>query len=269
KIKIYKSLPIKRSFSNYIKGLISFFITLRKINPDIIIQRSAGVTTGLSSIYCLLFKKKFIYSISSDSNVNGKDEKKILGKLFKFGFDYANYIVAQNYTQIKEIRKRKRNYKHNTFVIKNGIEIENEINQIKETILWVGRAIKLKRPEIFLKLAKLFPIERFVMICTKKDDVSYWNSIRKKAQKISNVVFYEYIPFNLIENFFKESKIFINTSIYEGFPNTFIQALKYKTPILSLNVNPDNILKKYKIGFSCNDDYNKLINNLSTLLEDS
>ena len=61
--------------------------------------------------------------------------------------------------------------------------------------------------------------------------------------------------------------VLVNTSLYEGFPNTFIQALKNKTPILSLNVNPDDFLTKNEIGFFCRNDFTQMENNLKLLLQ--
>ena len=43
-----------------------------------------------------------------------------------------------------------------------------------------------------------------------------------------------------------KSKILINTSSFEGFPNTFVQAWANGVPVISLKVDPDNIIKKKK-----------------------
>lgn len=78
--------------------------------------------------------------------------------------------------------------------------------------------------------------------------------------------FIEYIPFSEIDQLFNKSKILINTSIFEGFPNTFIQSLKNKTPVISLNVNPDDFLIKNKRGFCCNNNFEKIAFYLRKLL---
>lgn len=268
-IKLFKVLPTKRKIFNYFKGFISFFITLMKINPDVVIQRSSSITTGLCALYCVIFKKTFIFSIANEPNVNGDDEKGFFGKFYKYGLENATFIIAQNQDQINKLQLYKKKKILNIKIINSGYKIANETNENRKNILWVGRAVEWKRPEIFIALAQKFPNEKFIMICTKYEDKNYWKSIKSKASEILNLKFIEFVPFHKINDYFKLSKIFINTSKYEGFPNTFIQALKNETPIISLNVNPDNFLIRKKIGFFCNDDFTKLEENLSLLLNNN
>lgn len=271
KIKLYqvlpiKILPIRRTFFNIISSIIKFFIILNKIDPDIIIQRTAGFATALCALYCRIFRKKFVYSISSNTNVNGEDTKGIYGKLYVFGLSQASYIVAQSLEQIKILEKWQNRKFSNISVIKSGYHITASNYGIKNTILWVARAERLKRPEFFLELAENFPNQQFVMICNKSREIEYWKEIKKKADKIPNLVFVPFVLFEEINKYFINSKVFINTSTYEGFPNTFIQAIKNKTPILSLDINPDNFLTKHKCGIVCNNNFKQMVYNLDLFL---
>ncbi len=265
-LNLYISLPTKKTFINKIKSVINFFLTLFQMNPDVLIQRGGSVLTGLCALYSKIFKKIFIFSIAHRNDVIKNGKQGLIRLSHWYGINNADYIIAQNHEQIQEYEDWKKRKIPNITVIKSGYEIKSYEIKKKKYVLWVSRADRWKRPELFLKLTKLLPKEKFIMICSKGGDILYWESI-KKASSISNLKFLNFIPFHKIDRYFKEAKIFINTSINEGFPNTFIQAFKNKTPVISLNVNPDEILTKNKIGIFCHDDLKKMEFSINQLLE--
>ncbi len=265
-IKVHIIIPRNRNAIIPIKKYILLLLKLIKLKPDIIIQRTATPKSGIIAFYCKIFKKKFVYSIASDYDVNGVSAKGILGNLYKFGLTRASYIIAQSINQIKILEKWQNRKFFNISVIKSGYHIIPTNLEKKNTVLWVGRATRGKRPEIYLKIAKFFPNQTFIMICNKGKNIEYWKKIKEEACKIPNLIFIPAVLFEKINEYFNRAKVFINTSISEGFPNTFIQASKNKTPILSLNVNPDKFITKYECGFVCNNKFKKMVNNLEILL---
>ena len=271
KIKIYKVLPLKRSSINYFKFSLNFFFYLHKINPDIVIQRAISITTGLAAFYCKLFNKKFIYSIANKPDVEDSIKKGVMYKIFRFGLRNADFIVAQNNEQMKLLHELGYKSSSQALILKSGYPIINkeEATISKLDILWVGRAVNWKRPELFLKLALIFKNRSFTMICSKYINQEYWEDLKNLSEKISNLKFIEFVKFSEIDNYFKKAKVYINTSIYEGFPNTFLQAFKYGTPVISLNVNPNNIFDKYNIGYYCNNNFDLLKEKLYELMQNS
>jgi glycosyltransferase involved in cell wall biosynthesis len=265
-IDIYVSIPAKSSKKNYLKGFLFLILTLIKINPDVVIKRMGGAISFLLALYCKIFRKKFIFSIAHEDDVSKKGFSKLIQPLHDFVLNSANLTIAQNKEQIQTLVDWKNKIK-NVKLIKSGYKISNVEFKNKSYILWVGRSIKWKHPEIFLKLAKKFPNEMFVMIC-QSFNKKLFSWIKVQAKKINNVRFFEFVPFQKINRYFSEAKIFINTSSKEGFPNTFIQAAKNSTPIISLNVNPDNFIKRYECGFFCNGNMLKLEKYLRNLLND-
>ena len=106
------------------------------------------------------------------------------------------------------------------------------------------------------------------MICKRATDDRIYEHLITRAKQIKNLVFIPRVPFNQIHEYFQRAKVFVNTSNYEGFPNTFIQACKSATAILTLNVNPDSFLDKHNCGISCNGDWQRFVDSLRSLLEE-
>jgi glycosyltransferase involved in cell wall biosynthesis len=87
-----------------------------------------------------------------------------------------------------------------------------------------------------------------------------------EAGKIPNLQFIKHVPFNQIDNFFRRAKVFVSTAAAEGYPNTFINACKCATAILSFSVNPDGFLDKYHCGLCANGGQDLFFRTLKDLL---
>ena len=94
-----------------------------------------------------------------------------------------------------------------------------------------------------------------------------YDEIMATARKLPNLRFHGFIPSQRVDECFKRSSIFVNTSRIEGFPITFIQAWAHYVPVISLNVDPDRIIQNEKLGF-CSGTFEQLVSDVITLLED-
>ncbi len=54
--------------------------------------------------------------------------------------------------------------------------------------------------------------------------------------------------YHQIQDHYDAARIFVNTSDWEGWPNSFIQAGLGRAALLSLDVNPDSLFQKYALG---------------------
>lgn len=248
---------------------ISLIFNIYKIKADIYIQRAAGWETFILALFCKCFRKEFVYMSAHEIDTSGEFVNKsgLLGRFYKWGLKNASLVISQNLNQKKNLKER---YNIDSPIIKSGYIIPDlPQEKQREYILWVARIVRWKNPDIFIKIAKRFPQQKFVMIGPKdKNNLKYFRKIRYKTKDVKNINFIEGVPFNEINKYFKDAKIFINTSKYEGFPNTFIQSAMHGVPILSLNVNPNNIFNKYEFGFCVQNDFEKLLNYLNRFIAD-
>ncbi len=222
-------------------------------DSDIYITEAASKYVGLLAIIEKIIKrKKFIFRLASDVDANVefyKDEKRTY-YLYKFGIRNCSLVISQSENQ-KNLLINNLNLK--SVVIKNGFFIDDNIPMdIKSFILWVSRGVPLKRPEVFLELAKKLPDKQFVIIMPGNHPIV--SKIKEAASKLDNVAFIDYVPYFEIHRYYEGALLFVNTSEYEGFPNAFIQACLGKTPILSFRVDPDDFIKKNSLGYCCNDN---------------
>lgn len=256
----------KKGYTHFLPNkLLKYMTLLQKINADIYIQRSGPLTTPIIS----LFRKKFIFSVSNEATVSS--HLKIgcfndLKNIFRiFNIKVSDCIFCQTQKQ-KELLKTNSN--EDCKVIRNIHIPSNYYSKNKSNdILWVGRLIKSKNAEEYLELAKRLPNHNFKMIGgLSYGDEDYYEEIKMRTEDLGNLEFLGHIPRDKIDRYYAESCLFINTSSREGFPNTFLESWANKTPVLSINFDPDNIITKYKLGLNSR-NMDNLVENTCKLMK--
>jgi glycosyltransferase involved in cell wall biosynthesis len=113
---------------------------------------------------------------------------------------------------------------------------------------------------MFLDLAERLSGHRCVMVVTAEEgQESLLQHIRDRAQVMPNLELHEQVPLHEIEQHFARARVFVNTSTYEGFPNTFVQAAMNGVPIVSWRVDPDRLLSQEVIGLCASGSFDRLL----------
>ena len=196
-----------------------------------------------------MFSKSYIHRVAHESEVDGTlARSSMLAKLFlKRSLVKAHGIVTQSVDQKKLLIET---FNCESTVIPNAFSLDSEIDMKRNNktgILWVGRCVPWKRPEMVFDVAEAFPNIAITMICPGEGE--YFEEIQKKAKKFINISFIKSVPFFDVQDYYNRSKIFLSTSEKEGFPNTFLQACIGGTAIISFEVDPDNFIQTNEIGF--------------------
>jgi glycosyltransferase involved in cell wall biosynthesis len=218
----------------------------RKIDAAIYCVMGVSEVTLEVAAFCKRHGRKLVILLGSDEDVSehyrpGSQVPNIggvPGGMCFAAIQHAAIIVAQTELQRKLLWER---FGKTSRLVRNPIRLDSPAcnTHAHKHVLWVGKSDSNKRPELFVQLARQFPEVTFVMIMNKSDEAVF----REVASSLpSNLRLIERVDFAASDSFYAEAIAFVNTSRFEGFPNTFLQAAKFSVPILSLQVDPDGML---------------------------
>jgi glycosyltransferase involved in cell wall biosynthesis len=227
---------------------------LKDVDSRVYIQRTAGVLTLAIALFCKVFGRKFVYMVAHDEDLMvatpawyGGGARGWLGwRLFSRGLRMSDLVIVQHEGQKEELAR---------VFGKEGV-VRPSAHLIpadgpagsRNFFLWVARCEPWKRPGIYLDIARSLPGDEFVMICPPSQDRDLFDSVRRRAGDLRNVQFHDYVPHQEMASYFRRARAFVNTSRKEGFPNTFVEAAREGTPVLSLSVDPDGVLEGHGFG---------------------
>lgn len=255
---------------NFLNKFLKIWKKLKEVDADIYFYRAGS--PGISSIFCRLNNKKLIKSIASNAEVTGEPLIKknwFMNYLLKIGnwldIKLSDKVISQSEFQKSELKKRlkiKSEKIRNVYTIPKMENIDGE----PIYILWIGTIYPAKQPSLFLKIPNHFPENKFLMI-GRVEDLELYEKIKNTLKNIPNLEFKGFIPHNKIFDIYKKAILLINTSKTEGFPNIFLEAWSCSIPVVSLNVDPDGIISKYRLGFHSK-TFEQMLNDIKKLLND-
>lgn len=248
-------------------GAYQIWKAMKHADAHIYFQETTSAGTFLASLFCRRYQRQFVYRTAHRNDCDGTYIRAhpLLGRGYRWALKNAKCVIVQNQQDRKPVKE---SIGVDSIVIRNAHELPPLNRSEKDIILWVGRSAAFKRPRLFLEMARRTSDEKFIMICQHATEDNDYNSLVEEARTISNLEFIEHVPFSDIGRYFLRAKMYVNTSNSEGFANTFVDASKAGTAILSLVVNPDNFIDKHNCGFCADDDWDDFIEKFDRLRYD-
>jgi glycosyltransferase involved in cell wall biosynthesis len=216
---------------------------LRRISPDIVFMQTAGEQVASAAVYARTSGRPFVFAGASDKDF-------VMGPLpgmpaqhtamYRWGLRAAEAVVVQNVAQLELL---KRHFHRDGHLIQNGYEEpQAQPGTFEGNVLWAATVKPLKRPDHVLALARRLRHLRFLMVGGPGVDrgaQAYFDGIAHQARGLSNLTMTGHVPFRDVGLAFDEASVCLNTSDYEGLPNTFMQAWLRGIPTLSF-VRPES-----------------------------
>ncbi len=116
----------------------------------------------------------------------------------------------------------------------------------KDMIIFLGRIESVKRGWLFCEIAKAMPEYEFYVLGKTTREKEKNSAVLEKYMNIPNLHFAGHVDGEKKQQFLKDAKILVNTSIHEALPVSFLEALSYGTVLVS-NRNPENLTSKFGI----------------------
>lgn len=238
----------------YVAAFADMRALLRSVDADVYVHTGAGIEVGAYTWICREMGKRFVYVVASTSDLD-RPYGTVTGPfrwLYPLGVRWADAVVCRTNDQRALLKTR---YRRDGVLIRTGHPMPSAHHasrrtpHVPSTILWIGRLHPVKQPERFLDLAEQMPDQPCVLIGMR--DAAHPEVARviaDRAARLSNLTLLYDVPPDRIDQHLRTAKLLVNTSVYEGFSNTFVQAAMAGVPVCSLTVDPDGLLTRQEIG---------------------
>jgi glycosyltransferase involved in cell wall biosynthesis len=244
---------------------------LRRANADIYYQNCGEYITGQVAMWCRKYNRKFVYSVASDPDCDARlpEMHKLRERvLYSYGLKHADRIIVQTRRQQEMLQT---GFGCDSVVIPMPCPGPSEseyvdsqrVRKNSHNILWLGRICEVKRPDRLLDIAQRFPELTFDFV-GPQDGTAYTQDVCERAKSIENIKLHGPAYREQVSDFYKNAKIYLCTSDFEGFPNTFLEAWSFGVPIVS-TIDPDSVINKNHIGCTA-PDVDGLVNALKELI---
>ena len=205
--------------------------------------------------FCASNNRELVFwaQMTFDANPRERTVNKLAGFLQDWGTRKADYVIAQTKDQQRCFCQ---NYGVKALHVPSICadlylpKFQKRMLSLENTpvdILWVGNSMPKKRHEVVFELARRMPDVTFALAMNNSDPVRFEHAANE-ARELTNVDFLGQVSPTEMEDWFRNTKIFLNTSSSEGFPNTFLQAWDNGIPVLSVNIDPDNLIRENELG---------------------
>ncbi len=233
-------------------GLIN---ALNRADAQLCYHNCAEYVTGQVAMWSRQRGRPFVFSVASDVDVHPDlpELSKLRERwLYRYGLRHANRIIVQTDAQRESLKSA---FGRNGDVLPMpcpgpaAIEYRQPDPPRGDTgvVLWAGRIASVKRLELLLEVARALPSVRFDVAGMPYEGDPYSQAVMAEAHAVANVNLLGTVPREEMPTRYRSASLLCCTSLYEGFPNTFIEAWSHGIPVIS-TVDPDRLLTRLGLG---------------------
>ena len=228
---------------------------LARANADLYYQNCAEAITGQVALWARRHDRRFVYSVASDPECDAT--LPILGSirervLYRYGLKRAHAIITQTHHQQQMLQS---GFGLTGTVLPMPSEVLSALplaqleahRPARAEVLWIGRLAPVKDVGLYIDVARRLPEITFHLVGGADQDRDYAESMQARAGAVANMRVHGKLDRPAVLELIRSSGVLCCTSVYEGFPNTFLEAWAHGVPVVS-TVDPDSLLTTHDLG---------------------
>jgi glycosyltransferase involved in cell wall biosynthesis len=238
----------RRGTLKRVRELVGLIRDLAALDGTVYLSRIASYHVGAVALAARLRRRRFVYSSAHVTDFDFRQVSPTLRDrlLFTLGLSLAQTIVVQTEEQVALCRAKLR---RDPVLIPNVVEPGERRSGAGDSFVWLGRAVWYKGPLAYLELARAVPEAKFVAVITPvPNDPGLLAELRATAAGIPNLELLEPRPRRELEPLYRRAVAVVNTSRFEGMPNTTLEGWARGVPALTLEHDPDGLIASHRLG---------------------
>lgn len=213
--------------------LTSVWSAMKRADADVYYQMSAGALTAFVAAFARRHGKRSVFAAAHDLDFDRAPliEYARDRLLYRWGVRTVSEVIVQTPRQQRLCRER---FGREAALINSVYADVGKPARHDGVVLWAATVKPHKQAHLFVELARRMPQFRFKLVGgADESSAAYNEAVRREGAALRNIEFTGFLPFTEADRHFDGASIFVNTSVGEGFPNTFLQAWSRGTPTVS------------------------------------
>jgi len=238
------------------ESVVNFWRAMSAFSPDLLYARLPSDFLWIIGLFARRHPgARFVYAMAHDLHCDpwtAYDYNRWFhAPIYALGLGSANVIAVQHAHQEKRLWEGLR---------RRAVDVPNLACSISQAArafgatsfdaIWVAKIRAEKQLEYFLDLAASLPDLRFALVGgfdpTIRAEIRL--AFERRLNDLPNLHFFGPQQADKVFALLKESRVLVNTSRFEGFPNTMLEAWSMGVPVASLSVDPGGVIEREHLG---------------------
>lgn len=253
-IKVFKTFQMSAGMPGLrllYPRLVQLMRALRRADADVYYVSCAGPIVGYVAAFCKWYRKGFVFRAAIDADcepaplyLHHRHEL----ALYRYGLKNSHVRLVQSLKQQESLQT---NYALESHIAGMLVDWPNTVRSMDDRpidVLWIANLKPAKRPEWLPDVCQLLP-GLSIQVAGGRDanQPALYDLVADYVRGHTNMVFHGAVSYTQSIRLFDQTKVFINTSEFEGFPNTYLQSWTRGIPVVA-TYDPDGLIQKHGLG---------------------